>query len=279
MNATEANKAIDALLKYRHRDEIIIPEAMCAGKGRAESGVTSMRLDYWVVKLSWSRRSYTGYEAKVSRADFLRDHKTQNYERQCTAFIWVTRKDVVHDISEIPANHGWQELSANGKRLITRKKAPRLKPDEGAIFNAMKSCFMRMMKPQQHMGKKAFFEYWLHKRELDREFGWKVSKAIRETVNKEVIQAKRDNDQLRLRVEKLERIERLIEESGIRGYTADGIAKALISRAKDQLMGIPDGSIQNLTNIQCKLGKIVTELKEIKATGKEMVPPDSETTQ
>lgn len=143
----QANIDIQNRLTERHFLDILIPEAMCAKGNAIEAGVTRRRLDFWAIAISWKNAEYIGYEVKCTRADFLADQKTQFYEKQCTQFIWVTAKGVVHDISEIPEHHGWQELSDTGKTLVTRKKAPKLQPCNVQLFNAIKSALMRHMKP------------------------------------------------------------------------------------------------------------------------------------
>lgn len=143
----QANEDIHNRLTERHFLDILIKEAMCAKKTEVDAGVTRRRLDYWAISISWRNPEYIGYEVKCSRADFLADQKTHHYEGQCSKFIWVTAPGVVKDVSEIPEGHGWQELSETGKSLITRKKAPIHSPNEIQLFNAMKSCMIRHLKP------------------------------------------------------------------------------------------------------------------------------------
>ena len=142
----QANLDIENLLMARHLDDVVIKEAMSAKGGQFDAGVTRRRLDFWVVRVSWRKPSYIGYEVKCSRADFIADKKTQHYEGQCTQFVWVTAQGVVKSVDEIPEGHGWQELSKSGTQLTTRKMPPDLEVDHAQLFNAMKSSLMRKLK-------------------------------------------------------------------------------------------------------------------------------------
>lgn len=267
MNSQDYNAAIHRCLQNRHSDDIIIPEAMCAKNAdKMDAGVTMRRLDYWIVKLSWARAAYTGYEVKVSRQDFLRDDKAHNYEPQCHNFIWVTAPGVVHDKSEIPANHGWIEISKNGKRLLTKKKAPRLKVQHTAVFNAMKSAFMRHMKPHIILGKKEWFRHWLIEKEINRDLGHKVSKQLKEQINKRILEVEQDNLILRRENERLSEIKRLIEKHNIRGYSSHSVAEQLVQRAKAEAQGIPYGVIQLVERKGRELNNIAEQLRKIQSS-------------
>ena len=43
-------------------------------------------MDAVAIKQSWARPCITGYEIKDSRIDFLRDKKSQNYQKYCHEF-------------------------------------------------------------------------------------------------------------------------------------------------------------------------------------------------
>ena len=73
-----------------------------------------------------------GFEIKASRSDWLREkkrpEKSMPVQKYCDRWCLVTGPGVItseHD--EIPATWGWMELV--GGKLLTRKRAPELKPE------------------------------------------------------------------------------------------------------------------------------------------------------
>jgi len=61
--------------------------------GRTRPGY--LRLDAVAIKQSWAKPCITGYEIKVSRSDFLRDKKWQNYQKYCHEFYFVSPPGIV----------------------------------------------------------------------------------------------------------------------------------------------------------------------------------------
>jgi len=265
MNAHENNKAINSLITYRHREDMLFAEAMQGSSRRVDAGVSRRRLDYWVVVPSWSKPRYIGYEVKVSRSDFLRDDKAHTYESQCTEFIWVTAKGVVHDIREIPEGHGWQELSANGARIVTKKKAPRIKPDTNAIHNAIKSVLMRAIAPRAGLTKREFFEVWLERREIDNTLGRMVSRKLRQEITEKINKVEAENIRLKRENKHLQSVKEMIEDADLKHcYSSAGVAQQLIAQAKEAASGISVGTIQRIDRARVKLERITKELRDLK---------------
>lgn len=69
-----------------------------------------------------------GFEVKVSRSDWLREkkqpEKSVELQRFCDHWWLVTTEGCVLDVGEIPVTWGWLEW--NGKKLVTKREAPRL---------------------------------------------------------------------------------------------------------------------------------------------------------
>jgi len=81
------------------------------------------RFDLWVMARSWVYPRFIGCEIKVSRSDFLRDNKWQDYLPYCTEFYFVAPPDII-DPAEVPEAAGLMVASEEGKKLTTEKEAP-----------------------------------------------------------------------------------------------------------------------------------------------------------
>lgn len=115
MTATE----VLALLKQRHSRDIFIPEPGTGSSWSQSYG----RVDAWACRRSYSRPMSFGYEIKVARHDFLRDNKWVKYLPICSQFYFVAPHGIIAR-DEIPEAAGFLEVSKNGTKLFTRKKAP-----------------------------------------------------------------------------------------------------------------------------------------------------------
>ncbi len=91
-------------------------------------------LDGLGVKVSWSNLAFHGYEIKISRSDFKRDNKYQNYLPYCTAFSFVCPDKMIKK-DEIPDNVGLIYYRADCS-LRTARKAKETQPDT-ELFNSM----------------------------------------------------------------------------------------------------------------------------------------------
>lgn len=107
-------RTIEPLLQRKHTDDVYYTEVSIDGGRR--------RMDAWAMKKSWANPLVTAYEIKVSRSDFLNDHKMQDYMDYCNEIYVVAPKGVL-GLNEIPEEFGYLEVSANGKKLFTKKKA------------------------------------------------------------------------------------------------------------------------------------------------------------
>lgn len=108
---------IKSALAAKHHGDIFVPEC-----NNGPTGSQYRRIDAWVMNRSWARLTYTGYEIKISRSDFLQDKKWVEYLPMCHQLYFVTPRGLVTK-SEIPPECGFAELVGN--RILTRKLAPR----------------------------------------------------------------------------------------------------------------------------------------------------------
>ncbi|MEK0367595.1 MAG: MmcB family DNA repair protein, partial [Nitrosopumilus sp.] len=82
---------IEQRLREKHASDLFISQCKTGGSW---SGAYQI-LDAWVMKKSWAHPLTTGYEIKVSRADFLDDEKWTGYLPFCNEFYFVTPPKLV----------------------------------------------------------------------------------------------------------------------------------------------------------------------------------------
>lgn len=115
-----------AALAERHKLDVFVPEC----KNGPTSQGNHRRMDAWVMLKTWSPVTMIGYEIKVSRSDWRRDQKLDEYAGLCHLLNIVAPKGVV-PIEELPEGVGLLELAGTGtgQRLITKRRASRREID------------------------------------------------------------------------------------------------------------------------------------------------------
>ncbi len=125
---------ITRLLAEKHARDITVVECPLEPYG-------TLRADLWVMRPSWSKPLVSIYEVKVSRQDFLRDEKWQNYLPYCNAFSFAVAQGVL-DPSELAEGVGLFELSKTGTMLRCVRK-PHTRPDDHkALSQVTKAVLM-----------------------------------------------------------------------------------------------------------------------------------------
>lgn len=92
------------------------------------------RLDAVAFRKSWLNPCITGYEIKISRADFLRDNKWQNYQKYCHEFWFVcpvvgVDGNPVINVDELPGDVGLIYYSVEHDSLFVKRRAMRREID------------------------------------------------------------------------------------------------------------------------------------------------------
>mgnify|MGYP002737629243 CR=1 FL=1 len=211
MTAADANRAILRALWHRHCEDVAAAEVNVPTA--TGNGVTSQRMDFLAIAPSWSKPRVICYEVKVDRRDFVHDAKWQAYLKTCHELIFVTKAGVA-TLAEIPEEAGWQELSANGKVLMTRKKAPRHKLAINVEAGLYKHLLMRIGK-KGFVPNREFFEDWLRTKREERVLGRMVGRELAVTVAERLRTMKREVDAANARSEKLEGIRETLKALGI----------------------------------------------------------------
>jgi hypothetical protein len=111
------------ILRAKHTGDLFVshcktgPSTMAYGAGNGP-----LTLDAWVMPYSWVK-PIVGYEVKVSRSDFKRDHKWWGYLQYCNLFFFVTPHGLIEP-SEVPAECGLIWTTKTGRAVRIKKPAP-----------------------------------------------------------------------------------------------------------------------------------------------------------
>ena len=197
------------LLAEKHAGDVYVDEC----KNGPTQMVHGLRiLDAWVMPRSWSKPWTTGYEIKAARQDFLNDTKWPHYLGLCHSLYFVTPKGLV-DKSEIPQEVGLIEATVNGKRLMTRKKAP-LRTDvevPESLWRYVLMCRSTITRDRNSLDREQVWRSWLEDKKRKRDLGYEVRGRIREIVD-EVMS---ENHRLKDNLSGLEQFANGLREAGI----------------------------------------------------------------
>lgn len=185
-------------------------------------------MDLWVMRRGWSPTIVIAYEVKISRSDWLQDDKWRSYLQFCNEFYFVCPSGLIKK-EEIPSPAGLKWITDKG-RITTRKKADfREEPVNPDVFRyiIMSRCDVRAPRPYDEYiydqptmraleNKEAYFRDWMANEKVDKTFGLMVSSKIRKIVEKNVIEARDENEALRRRIKDLEDVKRMLESLGMK---------------------------------------------------------------
>ncbi len=200
------------LLDVKHNKDVFIPECKTGPTHYADS---CPRLDAWAMKRSWANFRTYGYEIKISRQDFLGDDKWRQYLDFCTDFYFVAPQGLI-DPNELPPEAGLIVASKNLVRLFTKKKAPsRDVALDPYLCQYILQSRVSIRDEYVDRSKKIYWQNWLKRKKIDREFGWNVSKKLQETIENEIEKVKDKNREIRAESERLKPVKKLLIELGI----------------------------------------------------------------
>lgn len=112
------------LLANRHARDMIWFEV----KDGPSRGTTHLRLDALAIAKSWRPVRVYGYEVKVSRSDWVKDQKWQEYAGYCN-YLSVVAPDGIVDPKEVPDGFGLLVPARTGSMLRTVRKPARREVD------------------------------------------------------------------------------------------------------------------------------------------------------
>lgn len=198
------------LLRVRHADALFIPECK---NGPTHYG-SHRRLDAWVMAKSWANPTLWGYEIKVSRSDFLQDNKWPDYLSMCNELYFVCPSGLIAP-EEIPDGVGLLWAAKTGTRLYCKRKAPHRDiqfPED--VFRYVLMCRAKVT-DEHGMSGREYWERWLEDKELDFQFGQRVSRSIATLVAEQVTTARKENGRLESLMSGYDRVREILVELGI----------------------------------------------------------------
>ena len=133
---------------------------------------------------SWTSLTFTGYEVKTSRADFLGDQKWPDYLPLCHRLYFVCPYGLIQ-ADEVPDQAGVLWASKGGTRLYTKRHAPRREidpPVDLLLYVLMCRATLQSYGERETEQNAAFWRRWLEEKEEKRRLGYEVSKGVRAKV-------------------------------------------------------------------------------------------------
>jgi len=238
-----ANDIVEAL-KRKHAEDIFISQCKT---GPSFGNHTLGIFDAWVMLKSWANSNFIGYEVKVDRGDFVNDNKWPKYLPYCNSFYFVCPKDVIKE-SEVPEGVGLYYCLLPSHRLLLKRKSPRREiaaPVEVLMYILM--CRVKVISEIEKGSERAFWECWLKEKQLDRNLGYRVSKALKESIAKEIDAVKHTNKTLEYEVEKYKYVVAALNELGVDPKLPEFQLVREVKRKWEQYkLGGPEGLVDNL---------------------------------
>jgi hypothetical protein len=208
MNNITANK-IQALLARKHSDDIFVSEC----KDGPTIATNHLRMDAWTMKRSWTNPLSIAYEIKVSRQDFLNDHKWHNYLNYCNEFYFVCPSGLI-DKSELPDEVGLIYIAKTGTRLFKKKPAQRRIVElPVSLLKYILICRAEIRHERYIDSREQNISYWLNWLEEKREsknLGYNVSRRIANHVES----VDRENERLKSKMEDYDEFMSRLHELG-----------------------------------------------------------------
>ncbi len=211
-----ANQILE-LLAVKHSKDLFVPECK---DGPTQWG-SHLRLDAWAMMRSWANPRSVGYEIKVSRSDFLQDSKLESYMQYCHQFYIVAPSGIVSK-EELPEGAGLMVPSKNATKLFTKVKATyrdiEWPLDLLRYILLARVHFVGYDNEGRFSARERTIEYWrewLKTKEINHAFGYRVSRTIRQEIDKQITAVERENSRFKAENEGLAQIKRMAGELGI----------------------------------------------------------------
>ena len=267
MKLTEAT--ITKLLLNRHSKDVCVSQCK---SGQSWSSEKVKIFDLFTMKRSYSNWCCCIFEIKITRNDFLQDDKWQTYLPYCNEFSFVAPPGII-DPAEVPADAGLLLSSKNGTRLYCKKKAPHRNveiPD--SVFNYILMSRTRIVESTYNNNSafdwKIYWEKWLATKKEKRDFGYHVSKKIRELHEEKVIEVERKQKRLERKIDRFENVERILKELGLDGGKLPwNYEERIKNRLADISAGIPEKDI--LVHLENAVSNLKNTIRVITESGVE----------
>jgi len=219
------------------------------------------RMDVWTMTRSWSNMRIIGYEVKVSRQDFKQDEKWPSYLSMCNQLYFVCPKDLIR-LEEIPEGVGLKYC--HGTRLRTIKKAAwrdMLMPDSLWLYILM--CRAQVVAPHHFdennkEARSKEWQHWLESKEENKSLGYRVSRAVRDHVDR----VESENRRLKAQNEFYQSVKELCDQ-----YKLDSNTWRLEQRVKECAMIFPPELVSQIKETARALTQAVSQIEKVEAGG------------
>jgi len=250
---------IARLLASRHSKDVFVDEC----KSGPTWGGTHFRLDAWAMCRSWARPCAWGYEIKVSRRDFIGDGKIGTYLPYCNELYVVAPPGIIGR-DEVPEGAGLLETTKNGKRLLTRKKAPYRDvqiPEELYRYLLMTRCSITR---DRSPGREAdYWRAWLAERDGDKRVGHAVSRKLHQIVEQRIKAVEHENQELKWQNKQLAKVREAVKALGL---SEDGL---MDYRVEDKLRRacqvVPAEMIETLESAGKSIAGVLATIQTMQA--------------
>lgn len=255
-----ADRIMNALAS-KHADAVFVPECK---NGPTQQG-SHRRLDAWVLLKTWSPVTTIGYEVKVSRSDWRRDEKLQEYAGLCHLLYVVAPKGIV-PLDEVPATWGLIEVCGPTDRLVTRRRAERREislPESLMVYVLMCRAVIKSETPYEPFDRRKMIEQelreWAQQKDERRAMSYAISTKIREQFDAQ----ERAIEENKRKTAALEDIRQRIVELGF--DPTQPVNSWLVNERLNQIAGsIPDFTISDLGHTATRLLAVQERLKQLK---------------
>lgn len=246
------------LLRAKHAADVFVAE--CKDGPTLSRGGRHLRLDAWAMPRSWTHPETYGYEVKVSRADWVRDRKLEDYFGLTDYFCVVAPRGVV-DPAELPAAVGYLEVASTGTRLLTKRRPTRLPPDEARVARLLRYVLISRatIDGAAPAGRTVDqWRAWLAQKEEDQRIGHAVSRRLRARYERDVTEVRarlRDLERREAAVaafdERLHQLGVSLVDAGNGRWAAEAVASRVGALSLDDLRC----ARQHVADLQALLGE------------------------
>lgn len=215
------------------------------------------RMDAWVMNRSWSRLCFTGYEVKVSRADFKQDEKWHSYLGSCNQLYFACPKGMI-DPSEVPGEVGLKYCT-EGRAITVKKAAHREVVPPMELFCYILMCRSRVVpphyhEPETHVEKIERFKKWA----ADKSESRKLGQILCSEVAFQMDRIQSENTILKECMEKLEDIRKFANEIGITKWCTEDRIKQRLAEFKS---AVPPEYMQRLRGMKIETDNLLKSLE------------------
>jgi hypothetical protein len=243
------------LLSANHADDVFVTECK---NGPTQTRVHS-RLDAWVMNKSWAHLTFTGYEVKVSRADFKNDEKWPAYLPLCNQLYFVCPKDLIKR-DEVPDGVGLKYCTPSRVYTVIKAAHREIEPPVELMEYILmcRTTIKSDLIVSEKYSRLDECKAWLAKKEEDQEIGdlvaWKLAEKIRAI--------KRRNEDLEKRLVFIETSERVLKEMGISDWFRQANEDSIRKQAEKFLACVPSGFADSVIRLTKQCNELLVELEK-----------------